>query len=121
MRTTLTALLLFLATGCGGSSPTSIDLGGEDGREIAVLVEDLNDAKGNPKKTAGLFAAGAKPPDPKKLNQYEFSIVGKPSVSGESATCKVRVDNAKGETAGEPEWSFVKDGGKWKIKDAPLP
>jgi hypothetical protein len=122
-RFTLSAALLSLACGCGGSSTTDnktgLDLGGADASAVATLVEDMNDAKGNAKKVAGIFVKGAAP-DAKKFNSYDYYIVGKPAVTGSDATCKVRLD-AKGATKGEQEWSFVKEGDKWKIKAAPLP
>ena len=127
MRTRITVcavLLALLASGCGSApsdSKTGLDLGGADASAVAALVEDMNDAKGNPKKLATLFAKGAAP-DAKRFNAYELSIVGKPAVNGSEATCKVRADDAKtSATKGETEWSFVKEGDKWKIKAAPLP
>lgn len=125
MRTRFTicvALLALAACGCGSSpsdTKTGLDLGGADATAVATLVEDLNDAKGNPKKIAGMFAKGAAP-DAKKFNPFDYYIVGKPTVTGTDATCKIRLD-AKGATKGEQEWSFVKEGDKWKIKAAPLP
>jgi len=117
------ALFALVACGCGGSAPsdskTGLDLGGADASAVATLVEDMNDAKGNAKKVAGMFVKGAAP-DAKKFNPYDYSIVGKPAVTGNDARCKVRLD-AKCGTKGEQEWSFTKEGDKWKIKAAPLP
>ncbi len=122
-RFTVCAVLLALtACGCGSSpsdSKAGLDLGGADATAVATLVEDMNDAKGNAKKVAAMFVKGAAP-DAKKFNSYDFYIVGKPTVTGTDATCKVRVDAAKG-TKGEQDWTFVKEGDKWKIKAAPLP
>ncbi len=118
------ALVCLIAiTGCGGDSGGQpLDMGGEDGTKIATLLEDVNDAVGNPKKLDTLFAKGVKPADPKKFAKNSYSIVGKPSVSGTTATAKVRVDPAGGGTTlGEVEWTFEKDGDKWKIKNAPIP
>lgn len=121
-RIALCAALLALASGCG-SSPTDtkngLDLGGADASAVATLVEDMNDAKGNAKKIAGMFVKGVAP-DAKKFNPYDYYIVGRPAVTGAEATCKVRLDG-KGGTKGEQDWSFTKEGDKWKIKAAPLP
>lgn len=116
------ALLALAAGGCGSGSSenkTGLDLGGADATAVATLVEDMNDAKGNAKKVSGLFVKGAAP-DAKKLNAYDYYIVGRPTVTGSDATCKVRLDG-KGGAPVEQEWSFTKEGDKWKIKSAPLP
>lgn len=117
------ALAFALALGCGGGSDGQpLDMGGPDGDKISALIEDVNDAVGSPKKQDLLFAKGAKPADQKKFAKCAYSIVGRPSVSGGTATAKVRVDPASGgEKLGEVEWTFEKDGDKWKIKTAPLP
>lgn len=96
-------------------------MGGEDGSRVAALVEEMNDAAGSPKQVQGLFAAGAKPASPKGYAKFSYSVSGKPSVSGDSATCKVRVDAPDGTKVGEPEWAFARDSSGWKIKEAPLP
>jgi ketosteroid isomerase-like protein len=113
------------AAGCGGGggdTPTGpLDMGGPDGSAIAVLIEDLNDAKSTPKKAEAFFVKGVKPAEPKRFAQLSYYVVGKPSVSGATATCRVRSDDPGGTQVGETEWSFEKDGDKWKIKAAPLP
>lgn len=114
------AVALALLAGCGGSDGKPLDMGGEDGSKISTVIEDINDAVGNPKKLDTLFVKGAKPADPKKFAKCSFTIVGKPTVSGTTAASKVRVDG-DGKMLGEVEWKFEKDGDKWKIKDAPLP
>jgi hypothetical protein len=56
------------------------------------------------------------------MGKFGYTVVGKPTVSGTTATAKVRVDPASGgATVGEVEWTFEKEGEKWKIKSAPLP
>ena len=120
------ALLLFTSVGlfgCGSDSDSKpLDMGGPDGDKISSLIEELNEAVGNPKKLDAMFMKGSKPVDSKKMTKCGFSIVGKPSVSGSTGTAKVRVDPAGGgATLGEVEWTFEKDGDKWKIKSAPLP
>ncbi|VTR94001.1 Signal peptide-domain containing protein OS=Planctomyces brasiliensis (strain ATCC 49424 / DSM 5305 / JCM 21570 / NBRC 103401 / IFAM 1448) GN=Plabr_3097 PE=4 SV=1 [Gemmata massiliana] len=115
------ALALFVV-GCGSSGGgTGADMGSEEGRKVALLIEDMNDAKGNQKRTVEMFVKGTKPPDPKKLVPYDYAVLGKPAIAGETATCKVRIDKPTGEKVGEVEWTFEKEGDKWKIKSAPLP
>lgn len=114
-------LIVLLASGCGdGGAPKRLDMGGVDGDQVSSIIEDVNEAAGDLKKMTGLFVKGSKPADLKKLDSHSVSIVGRPSVNGTTATAKVRVDKA-GKMLGEAEWSFEKEGDKWKVKAAPLP
>ncbi len=106
--------------GCKEKTKTQ-NLGGEEATQIALLVEEVNEAAGNSQKLAGLFATGSAPSDAQKFTKYAFTIVGKASVSGTTGTIKVRVDSAEGQKLGEQDWTFEKEGDKWKIKTAPLP
>ena len=116
------AVAVALTLGCRGSEVTPLDMGGPDGDQISALIEEVNEGIGNPKEVDLLFAKGAKTTDHKKLVRCCFSIVGKPNVTGTTGTAKVRVDSAAGgQCLGEVEWTFEKDGDKWKIKAAPLP
>lgn len=124
IRSFLFAASLFALAGCGsegGTAKKALDVGGPDATAVATLVEDLNDANTSAKKLDPLFVKGAKPTDLKKFSKCSFYISGKPNVSGDSATCKVRIDDVAGKTLGEPEWQFEKDGAKWKVKAAPMP
>ena len=111
------------AGGCGGAPPAAatLDMGGPDGLAVAQLVEELNDNVTRPKRFAESFAKGAAA-DAKRYAGFTYYIVGKPAAAGAEATATVSVRRAKDETeAGQVEWTFVKDGDKWKIKSAPLP
>lgn len=115
------AFLALIALGCGGpEGQKGPDMGSEDGLKVAGLIEEMNDAIGNQKKLAALFATSGKPPDTTKTKGLSFSVVNKPAVTGADAKCKVRIDRG-GEKVGELDWNFVKEGDKWKIKSAPLP
>jgi hypothetical protein len=118
MRRLFIPVLLVGLAGCGGSSKP-LDLGGEEGTKIGQLLEELNDAIDQPKKLKGLLAAGATVPSAKSLGGLQFYIKGKPSVQGSEGTCKVLVSSPKGEK--EVDWSFLKAGDSWKIKDFKLP
>lgn len=123
----IVVLLSVLPSGCGGSNSTAgPGYGSADGRSIAELVEQVNDVKSNPAQLLKLFAAGAAPKDKAQIGRYTayyFDVSGNPSVSGDTATAKVKIrpDGKAAGTDAEVEWSFVKDGGGWKIKSAPLP
>jgi hypothetical protein len=112
---------LCLIVGCGGADVKPLDMGGPDGDKISALIEEVNEGIGSAKEVDSLFVKGTKP-DMRKIGKFGYTVVGKPRVSGTTATAKVRVDPANGgATVGEVEWTFEKDGEKWKIKSAPLP
>ncbi len=113
-------VLLLLTIGCSDSNKT-IDMGGEDGSQVALLIEDLNETKHNAKKVVDSFVSKQVTPDVKKLNQLTFYVMGKPAVNGSSATCKVQIEKSDSTPLGEQDWQFEKVGDKWKIKAAPLP
>jgi hypothetical protein len=112
---------LCLTIGCGGADVKPLDMGGPDGDKISALIEEVNEGIGSAKEVESLFVKGTKP-DTRKMGKFGYTVVGKPTVSGTTATAKVRVDPASGgATVGEVEWTFEKEGEKWKIKSAPLP
>jgi hypothetical protein len=114
----LAALMSLLLVGCGEEKPKSPELGGEDGMAIARCIEDLGDSTNSAKKLSDLFIAGSKPPELAKLKGCMFSIVGKPSLNGTTATAKVKIE--KDSKSSEQDWTFEKVGNTWKIKTAPL-
>jgi hypothetical protein len=109
-----------LGAGCGGG-PSPPDYGSEDGKQIARLVEELNEATSDEKRFRQAFA-GPAPKDRKHFNAHLFDVDGAPAVTGDSATARVKVrSDGEGKDRGTQEWTFVKEGGQWKIKSAPLP
>ncbi len=114
-------LVALFVCGCSSQNTGLVDMGGEEGSKIALLVEDLNEVKHNSKKVADSFSAKPSPADAKKLNNMTFYIKGKPAVNGSSATCSVQVEKQDGTPMGDVEWSFEKQADVWKIKSAPLP
>ena len=88
-------------------------------------MSGLPDYAGDAKRFRGAFASGATPPADKeraRFRQLLFTPESPPVVSGDSATVRVRVrDDNSPQPLGALEWSFSKEGGKWKIKSAPLP
>ncbi len=126
----LSAFLAAVAlAGCGGGSDGKmkpLDMGGEDGTKISTLIEDLNEAKGTPKKFNALFAKGSAPApaDAKKFAPYSFYIATgtKPTASGDEGTAKVSIhDDKQAKEVAQKDWAFIKDGNAWKIKSAQLP
>lgn len=108
-------------SGCGSSPPGTVDMGGEDATKVAVLVEDLNEAKGDAKKMEPFFISKPSAADAKKFNTMSFYLKGKPKITGTTATCNVQIEKQDGTPVSELEWRFEKVAGGWKIKSAPLP
>jgi hypothetical protein len=117
----VTLAIVILLGGCRSDAQKPLDLGSADANQIGQLIDEINEAKGNPKKLAALWAGNSQVPDARKLNAFDYSLGGRPRVHGDTATCAVRIDDSRtGETT-QKEWSFVKQGNEWKIQNAPLP
>ncbi len=111
-------VLVISLAGCTSSS-TPLDLGGEEGTNIGRILEAVNDSIDQPKKLKTLVADGAKLPTSKSLGGLQFYIKGKPLIQGSEGSCRVLVSSAQGDK--EVDWSFVKSGDSWKIKEFKLP
>src|SRR5262245_34027516 len=84
----LVGVLPLLLVGCGPAKES------EDAAAIRHAVSSLVDAAGSEAKFKDLFASGATVPQDKERLRYKnltFQLVSEPSVSGDSATAKVRV------------------------------
>lgn len=112
------ALALALA-GCGsGGDPKAPQ---QDAEAIAGLVADAAEKCSAPQPAKELFVT---PPDRAALKRYAaltYEADGRPSVDGASATVPVKVFDTAGRELGRVEWTFVKDGERWKLESAPLP
>jgi len=110
-----------VAAGCGRGVPMP-NYGSEEGLQIAQFVSDFNDAKANRLKFAQMFADKA-PANWKEYEPHTYNVVpGSPKVSGDSATATVEVrKDADYSLIDTRDWTFVKVGGKWRLKLAPLP
>lgn len=116
---------LFLSLGCAGERAADVPKSG-DARVISDLVEEFNEVRVDHKKATDLFAMGAAPGKAELRKKYGplsfWPNVGGPVINGEEATLKVAVRNDEtGDETGRLDWTFVKEGGAWKIKSAPLP
>jgi hypothetical protein len=114
-------LALVFACGCS-SSPEGPDYGGEEGKQIANLVERMNDDTTSVAKLKASFASGvpAAKKDVKTYRRFHYDLKHA-EVTGDSATGTVAIESHAGGDAVEREWTFVKEGDGWKIKSAPLP
>lgn len=105
--------------GCGSSSPEF----GSPPDEVVQLVGGIRDNTRSPQTFAALFSS-ATPPDEMRRRQFmQYVFVARSaSVSGDDASVKVELRRpADNETVGEVEWTAVKEGGVWKLKETPLP
>lgn len=116
-------VVVFAVPGCwsnGSNGPPALDFGSEDGKKIAELVSDLNEAKATAQRFKALFVAPA-PPNWAAYETLNFDVVGKPKVDGTQATATVKIrSDADQAEKGEKEWTFAKVGDAWKIKSAPV-
>ena len=106
--------------GCGGKSESGSLYAG-DPHLVSILIEDMNDAKGNPRRARTLFVKDSFPTEFKKYYPYTFYAVGKPKVEGAEASAEVSIKKEDGTDMGKQTWTFAKEGEAWQIKAAPLP
>jgi hypothetical protein len=89
------------------------------------LAAQMADAARNPTTFKDYFASGATLPseaDRKRYQKYLFTAVSGPRISGDTATLTISVrDDDNPSPIGQVEWTFVREGDKWKAKSAPLP
>ena len=112
------AMILFVA-GCTRGTPAQ-DFGGEEGKRIADLIDELNDFKWTDAEIVSNFSSNAGIPSSADLSRFDYSIIGQPQVDGDSATCNIRLDRLDDGSVSEKEWHFKKVGGSWKLETAPL-
>lgn len=111
--------MILFPFGCTRVTPVQ-DFGGEEGKQIADLIDELNDFKSTDEKIVPNFASNTRIPSSADLSRFDYSILGQPQVDGDSATCNIRLDHLDGTPASEKEWRFKKVGGSWKLETAPL-
>jgi hypothetical protein len=121
----LTCCLLIALAGCWGGSDDGLsrERSLDDEDRVARLISGMSDAVGTAEGFQALFAEGAAPPESERSRYklYMFSATSA-AVSGDSATATVRVENAADDKlVGEVEWTAVRVGEGWKVKEAPLP
>src|SRR5262245_9812499 len=115
-RLMLLFLVAFPSIGCGRQDKTST-YGGEDGKKIADLVGDFDDLTSRPKHFEEAFVAGAAPKGAaaKKYIGHQFTLVGTPTVTGDTGKATVAIEkSATGTKLGEKSWEFAKVAGTWK-------
>ena len=119
----LTALVTALVGGCGSSSSTTENTALTDAQQLAALVTEFNDT-GTPLSMSKYFVAGSRigQTEYRKYIAHTYKVTGTPEITGTTATAQVTITTATdSKDLGTREWSFVKEGNTWKLKDAPLP
>jgi len=114
------AVCLFFSA-CSSSEQGDGETG--DPALVSALVQDVADATGRESMFRNLFADGAVPEKNarSKYRKYSFRAIEPAVFDGDTATVKVVATNLKDEPVGEITWTAVKEGERWKLRDAPLP
>ena len=97
----------------------------DDQKAISDVVGSVADYSGNVARLRELFTRDAAPSatDGKKYGDYMYNVEGTINVSGDTATFDVSIVPSADEnpTPVKKTWKAVKEGGKWKLSEAPLP
>jgi hypothetical protein len=121
MKLLAPALLVVPLVGCG-SPPAGPPKTDDD--FVRAFVSRMPDAANDPKRFKEFWASGASVPADAQRQRYAkyHYEAGRPSIQGDTATVTVKVkDDDRPDPLGTVEWAFVKEGGRWKVKAAPLP
>ncbi len=116
--------LIMVVVGCDSGPAGRPD--DSDEARINFLLGALNgrarSAAQEPEDFRQLFAAGAAPAESEIPRYAKAGFYSKGvSISGDTATVKVEVETMEGELDELLQWTLVREGESWKIKDAPLP
>ena len=103
-------------SGCGDGLP---EISSEE-KGIELLIDNWNNAKGDPKKAIEYFAKGSVPPADqlKKYGQYTFTMTSRPAASGSSVTLPIGLTTikAKHQNIKTLDWTLEKEGDVWRLK-----
>ena len=121
----LTTATVIALAGCGRgtNSKRGSVVSHTDNQQLAALVTEFADT-GSPLTMVKHFVPGTKigTADYRKYIAHNYRVDGKPAIEGDSATATVKVMAANdGREVGAKEWTFAKQGDKWKLRSAPLP
>jgi len=111
---------LFLLIFLGCSQQKVVNMGSEDGRLVAEVVDNLNEYKSTDEKLKLILVKPDVLPPADKAGSLEYYIVGRPTIDGEVAKANVSISRLGGADPKEQQWSFRKVEGLWKIENAPL-
>ncbi len=120
-KTAWAVLLIALAAttvGCGIGGGSS-----EDVDAARRSVSGIGDALNHPDRLAQLYVSGSVPSGTERAKLARYRYWGRTAaISGDTATVTVEITDRKtNNIIGDVEWTVVKDGDTWKLKDTPLP
>jgi hypothetical protein len=119
------AWLLVMAGGCGGDALPKV----KEDQKLRGLIPAVRESAESAARFKTIFVEGAVPADAElpRYRKYAYEINAM-NASGDEATVTVAVRSipsgkkvGSGEIVGEVEWTAVKSGDEWKLKNAPLP
>jgi hypothetical protein len=114
----VTTLVTGMGTGCGRQTPANLAM-----NEAATPIDQLAEAVDNPKRFQSLFVAGSAPAESlrKRYGEFAWQVISITNVSDTETNLRVRADDGKADRPSEVDGVIVKEGGRWKLKSAPLP
>ena len=115
--------LLTLSIGCGGEADqVDAELNVEEGEAVARIASGLSDCVGSEELFAGAFVDGSPVDDETRAKYRGFNFVADAAtISGDTATIPVAIEDANEQIIANVEWTAVKEGDRWKLKTAPMP
>ena len=117
-------IFVFLTSLLGCSGAVGPADWSEDERLINTLVSSLSDYAGTKEKFESCYSDGTAPGNKDRKRMESLFSEVKPEtlqVDDTSATFTVLVQVFGADEGLETEWTAVKDGNGWKLKDTPLP
>ena len=114
--------LLALSIGCGSEvDQLEAEINAGEDEIVAQLASGLSDCVGNEDTFAAAFVNGS-PVDEETRAKYQgFSFsTDLATISGDTATIPVVIENLDGQVVATVEWTAVKEGSNWKLKTAPM-
>ena len=115
-RISAALLSVALVAGCGG------DDRGTPRDDLSQLVSGVADSAGTPQAFEKIFARGAAPAKSKRADFGRYAFWAKDvELSGDAATVTVELRDFDNQLVGEVQWAAVREDGRWKLQDAPLP
>jgi len=124
IRQALLCLVLLCIYGCGGSDGADKSIAKlNDSQQIKSLVTEFADTA-SPASMKKYFGPGQKigKDEFKKFLSMTYKLNGTPTITGDTATGQVNMVGVNdGKDLGTKDWSFIKEGPSWKIKEAQVP
>lgn len=113
----LSLVMLGTCLGCGVGARSLLP-----NEQVQEVLGQLPEAALSDQASTALFAKGTLP---EKDQRPQYALLRfyalETRMEARSGVVKVLIQDSDGHKIGEAYWIFVREGGAWKIKDAPLP